>query len=231
MKTDAREIADAAELHELIDVARVLAAQPTIRRMARAAGGAWALRALMGPPGPRDVLAAGAALAWWPLQEWLAHKYLLHLEPFELAGRRIDPFFAQKHRAHHEDPDLVEGILLPREVIDRAIPAAATAWLALFGPTRAAVTGFAAYSTMAIVYEWTHLLVHTSVKPKGAFYARVRRNHRLHHYRNEHYWLAFTVPWVDSWLGTDPPPASVPRSPTAHAVSAPRATGQPASSP
>lgn len=216
---DPSEVTEASSLHELGDVARVMLTRPGIRTMLRAAGGAWALRALLGPPGPRDVLAAAGALAWWPLQEWLAHKHLLHLPPITIGGRTFDPLFARKHREHHADPDDVDTTLLPPEVIDAAIPAAAVAWIVLLGPSRAAVTGFATYSTMALVYEWTHLLVHTSVRPRSAFYARVRRNHRLHHYRNERYWLGFTLPHLDALLGTDPPPASVPRSKTACAVS------------
>ena len=93
--------------------------------------------------------------------------------------------------------------------------AAGGVWLLLVGPRRAAVTAMATYSSMALLYEWTHFLVHTGVPPRSAFAKRVRRNHRLHHFRNEAYWLGFTWPDVDRWLGTEPDPASVPRSPTA----------------
>ena len=56
--------------------------------------------------------------------------------------------------------------------------------------------------------------MHTGIKPESAFYKRVRTNHRMHHYRNEDYWLSFVWPDVDKWLGTEPDPASVPRSTT-----------------
>lgn len=185
------------------------------RRILASAATMWTVRALLGPPGPADVVAAGLTAAWWPLQEWLMHKHLLHMAPKELFGRKIDPSFARTHRAHHRDPRDVDRTLLPVEVVTGAIPVSTGIFLLLGGPRRATVTAMATYSTMALFYEWTHFIVHTNVEPKTAYGRRVKRNHLLHHFRNEHHWLGFTVPEVDRWLGTDPPPGSVPRSPTA----------------
>ena len=70
--------------------------------------------------------------------------------------------------------------------------------------------------SIGIVYEWTHYLVHTDYKAKHAFYRMIWRNHRLHHFKNEHYWYAVTSPGIaDRVLGTYPDPQSVPASPTA----------------
>lgn len=211
----ASEIHDAESIRTLREAAAVFFSRPGPRMIAATAGTCWALRALAGPPGPLDVIAAGAAVAWWPWQEWILHKHVLHMRPVAVAGRTFDPEFARKHRAHHASPTDVDGTLLPPRVIAGAIPAAAAGWLVLCGGRRAALTGMAAYSTMALVYEWTHLLVHTGYQPRSAFAKRVRRNHRLHHWRSEHHWFGFTLPLVDRILGTDPDPASVPRSKTA----------------
>lgn len=210
-----REQSDAEAIRTYAEALRVFWSRPGPRVIAATAGAMWGLRALLGPPGPRDVLAAGAAVAWWPFQEWLMHKHLLHLEPREILGVRFDPLFARKHRAHHADPRDVDKTMLPVSVILGAIPGASVGWLLLCGPRRSTVTAMAAYSTMALLYEWTHFIVHTGVPPTSAFAKKVRRNHRLHHYRHEDYWLGFTLPQVDAWLGTDPDPASVPRSRTA----------------
>lgn len=206
---------DAESIRTLAEAARVFASRPGPRLIAATAGAMWAARAALGPPGVADVVAAGAALAWWPFQEWLMHKHLLHLEPRTIFGRPFDPLFARKHRAHHRDPRDIDKTLLPLSVIAGAIPGTSAGWLLLVGPRRAAVTAMATYSTMALAYEWTHFIVHTGVQPKTAYGKKVRRNHRLHHYRSEDHWLGFTVPAVDAWLGTDPDPASVPRSKTA----------------
>lgn len=182
------------------------------RTIAATAGASWLGRLVAGPFGPKDAAIVAGVVAWWPLQEWLAHKYLLHREP--KPGRK-DPLFAQRHRAHHRNPDDFDITLLPKEVLEPAIPASLAFWLLVTKKKRHALTGMAAYSTMALVYEWSHFLVHTDYKPKTKFFQKVRRNHLMHHYRNENYWYGFTSPWVDSLLGTDPDPASVPRSKTA----------------
>jgi sterol desaturase/sphingolipid hydroxylase (fatty acid hydroxylase superfamily) len=53
-------------------------------------------------------------------------------------------------------------------------------------------------------YEWTHLLVHTAYRPRTRYYARLDRNHRRHHYRNEHYWLGVTSNLGDRIMRTLP---------------------------
>ncbi|MDQ3036623.1 MAG: sterol desaturase family protein [Myxococcota bacterium] len=206
---------DAESIRTLREALRVFASRPGPKLIATTAGTMWALRATLGPPGLADVAAAGAAVAWWPFQEWLMHKHLLHMEPRKVFGLDFDPLFARKHRAHHRNPKDVDGTLLPPSVIASAIPGASAAWLMLIGPRRAAVTAMATYSSMALFYEWTHFIVHTGVTPKTAYGKRVRRSHRLHHFRSEQQWFGFTLPEVDTWLGTDPDPASVPRSKTA----------------
>lgn len=206
---------DAETIRTLREAAAVFFARPGPRLMAAAAGTSWTLRLLAGPPGPLDVVAAGAAIAWWPFQEWILHKYVLHMKPIRIGEHTIDPDFARTHREHHAKPRRITQTLLPVGVIAGAIPFAGAGWWILLGGKRAALTGMATYSTMALLYEWTHLLVHTGYLPSSAFAKKVRRNHRLHHWRNEHYWYGFTLPLVDRVLGTDPDPASVPRSSTA----------------
>lgn len=210
-----RDITNASEVRTHRDAIRVFFSRKGPRTIAKIAAGTWVARAFLGPPGIKDLVAAGAAIAVWPVQEWVMHKHLLHIVPRTIAGIDIDPFFARAHRAHHADPRDIDGTLLPLSVIRGSAPFAAGAWLLLFGPSRAAVTGMAVYSTMTLFYEWTHFIVHTNVKPKTAYGARVRRNHRLHHFRHEGYWFAFTLPLIDKLFGTAPDPDAIARSPTA----------------
>lgn len=201
--------------------ARVFFSRKGPRTIAAIAATSWGARALLGPPGPSDLVAAAAAVIVWPFQEWLAHKHLLHIKPRTIAGIRVDPAFARAHRAHHREPRAVDTTLLPLGVVLAAWPITTAAWLALFGPSRATLTAMATYATMTLFYEWTHFIVHTNVKPKTAYGERVRRNHRLHHFRHEGHWFGFTFPAVDTWLGTDPDPDTIAKSPTAmrlHAI-------------
>lgn len=205
---------DGEAVTTLRDAVRVFFARPGPRVIAATALACWGRRALAGPPSPADVAAALAVAAWWPLQEWAAHRWLLHLRPRTFAGVRLDPYFARAHRRHHRDPRRIGPTLLPMRVVLGAIPGSMAAFRALVRGARPRRTAMATYATMALLYEWTHFIVHTGVKPRSAFYRRVRRNHRLHHYRNENYWYGFTVPQVDAMLGTEPDPREVPHSRT-----------------
>lgn len=207
---------DLEDVRELREALELFAAQPGVRAIAKRAAAAWGVRALLGPPSIGDAAMIAGVVFTWPWQEWFAHKYLLHLRPRTLFGRPFDPLFARYHRAHHAEPRDLRFVMVPEEVIRSAFPASIALFGALsLGSPRRWATGVAAYSTMALLYEWTHFLVHTGVRPKGAFFKRVRRNHRLHHYRNEHHWLSFVWPDVDKWMGTEPAPRDVPRSSTA----------------
>jgi hypothetical protein len=68
------------------------------------------------------------------------------------------------------------------------------------------------------VYEWTHYLIHTAYRPRSRAYRRIWRNHRLHHFKNEHYWHGITNTVADRVLGTEPDQRDVPRSPTARTL-------------
>lgn len=206
---------DAHGYRTLGEAARAFFAHRGPRLIAAKVAAAWLSRATAGRPTWKEIPVAAAALAWWPLQEWLAHKHLLHFEPREVRGRRLDPLVARAHRTHHEEPRDVAYILLPVEVLAAAIPINAALWHLICRDRRVAATGMATYATAALVYEWTHFLVHTGYAPKTALYRRIRRNHRNHHYLNERFWLGFTWPEVDRWLGTEPDPKTVSRSPTA----------------
>jgi len=55
----------------------------------------------------------------------------------------------------------------------------------------------------------------------------VWRNHRLHHYKNEHYWFTVTTAGTaDRVLGTGPDPERVATSPTVRDLHAREATAQ-----
>lgn len=154
-------------------------------------------------------------LVLWPVQEWVVHKYVLHLRPRELFGRRFDPHFAKKHRDHHADPTYLPDVFLPSRVIVPLIPPTFAFWWLVMPTPELAVTAMLAYVGAALHYEWVHYLSHTNVTPQTEWFRRVRRNHRYHHFKNERYWYGFTMPWVDTVLGSNPQPSTVETSATA----------------
>jgi sterol desaturase/sphingolipid hydroxylase (fatty acid hydroxylase superfamily) len=78
----------------------------------------------------------------------------------------------------------------------------------------AALTG----TVLVGLYEWTHFLIHTAHRPRSRFYRRIWRGHRLHHFKNEHYWHGITSTVADRVLGTAPDQRDVPRSRTARTL-------------
>lgn len=67
---------------------------------------------------------------------------------------------------------------------------------------------------LGLVYEWTHYLCHSSWRPRSAFYRELWKLHRLHHFKNENYWMGVTMHAGDRLMGTLPEVGDVETSPT-----------------
>src|SRR6202043_1216181 len=67
-------------------------------------------------------------------------------------------------------------------------------------------------------YEWSHFLIHTPYVPKSRWYRTIWRNHRLHHFKNEDYWMGVSSNLGDRVLGTNPDQRAVPKSQTARTL-------------
>lgn len=195
-------------------------------------------RGLVGDFSALDLVVVGALLAVHPFAEWLIHVYLLHLRPFEVRGKRFELITAREHRWHHERPHDLHTVLLgPKEVIGlfgAVIPLVALALCGLLAAVGAGwhppaiLSALVAGGVLVFAYEWTHFLIHTAHRPRTRLYRAVWRTHRLHHFKNEHFWHGVTSTIADRVLRTGPDPASVPRSPTARTLdpNAPAVTGR-----
>jgi len=190
---------------------------------------ALAGRALLGPPTWRDALTAGLLVAAYPFGEWAIHIHLLHLKPFMWRGRKVELATAKAHRQHHEKPNRLDMVLLDAGEIALILLVAvpfvlgltALAMWGLGGPAPAlapALSGLLAGTVLVAIYEWTHFLIHTSYRPRSRFYRAIWRGHRLHHFKNEHYWHGITTTLADHVFGTAPDQRSVPRSRTARTL-------------
>lgn len=157
-------------------------------------------------------------ILYWPFQEWWMHRFLLHLPPISWRGRSYEMDFARIHRLHHADPKDLVLAFLPAPAIIVALIAFTSVFYLVSGSMAYTCTWMATATASSILYEWVHFLTHTDYKPNGQYYRRIWKLHRWHHYKNEHYWFSFTVPWVDQWLGTGPQPKDVPHSPTARQI-------------
>jgi sterol desaturase/sphingolipid hydroxylase (fatty acid hydroxylase superfamily) len=178
--------------------------------------GAIVGRVLAGPGKWWELLIPAGMLAVMPFVEWMIHVFILHWRPRRVAGLTIDPLLSRKHRAHHADPRSIPLVFVPWQVELTLAPVLVlVAWLAT--PTWSSMfTVMVAVLTLLSAYEWTHYLLHSDYRPRSQWYRAVWRNHRLHHYKSEHYWFTVTsAATADRLFGTYPDPATVPKSPTA----------------
>ena len=181
-------------------------------------GIALAVRIAVGAWSAWDFAPLAGLLLYWPIQEWLIHVFILHARPKHFCGRTIDFRVPRKHRAHHRDPWRLDLLFIPIHSFVYSIPILVGLWFAVAPTTPLALTGIAAHLALALHYEWVHYLVHTRVQPRHAYYQRLRKSHRLHHFKNEHYWFGVTMLAGDRLLRTAPDLATVPTSPTARSL-------------
>ena len=160
-------------------------------------------------------------VALFPLVEWVVHVYVLHRRPRRLGPVELDSLLARKHRAHHADPRHLPLVFIPWQVLAWLLPLYTLLALVVVPRTGLGLTLLVSVAAAGLVYEWTHYLVHSDYRPRSRAYRAVWRNHRLHHYKNEHYWFTVTTAGTaDRLLGTCPQPGAVETSPTVRALHA-----------
>jgi hypothetical protein len=180
----------------------------------------WSFRFAEGDWGWGDVVVPAVLVATFPVYEWLVHVFILHWRPRTVAGVTVDSLLARKHREHHSDPRDVPLVFIPWPVFLWLLPLLAVIGVVVFPLVglglELGLTYIGCMATLGILYEWTHFLIHSDYKPKTRVYKAIWRNHRLHHYKNEHYWFSVTSSGTsDRLFGTYPDPATVKTSPTA----------------
>lgn len=201
--------------------------------------GAWFLL-LLRYPGPRLIIAglAGTAIVrvllggwrwadlfvavgftlWQPFTEWNIHVGLLHFRPRSVRGRNVDLYVARKHRAHHRDPEHIELTLVAIPALVGLILVFGLLVAAGFRDPRLTLTAMTTGYTLLLLYEWSHFLIHSPHVPRSRLYRAIWRSHRLHHFKNEHYWFGITSTAADHVLRTSPDRCAVETSPTARTL-------------
>lgn len=151
---------------------------------------------------------ASSIIIWW-VQEYFFHRILLH-SPFQWIGKSI-------HQTHHgkkyfhisiDPPELLLGWLFTAHFILKSVL-----------PWHFCLSATIGYALAGLVYEWSHYIVHTKVRPptvkaaSGTFsfsetlsrlFSQMRDNHMRHHLVDDRYWYAFSVPAMDDLFDTNP---------------------------
>ncbi|MCO4761487.1 MAG: sterol desaturase family protein [Myxococcales bacterium] len=203
----------------LLQAWKTFLAHPNAWLLITALIGTATMRVITGDFTPWDALIVVALVAFHPFQEWLIHVYVLHWQPRKWGPLTIDFELAKRHRHHHVDPWDMPTVFIPKRTLWFAVIAHSVGWLAIMPTQGLAWTGLVTVTMIGLVYEFTHYIVHTTYKPKSKTYKRIFRYHRLHHFKNEHFWYGVTMHQGDRVLGTLPKhQRDVPTSPTARNI-------------
>lgn len=198
----------------LRDAFHIFTHQRSARVIATLLLGVLVARVAVGGIGRWDLAVLGLLVLLQPFSEWVIHVGVLHWRPRRLGRLTLDTQLASEHRAHHRAPHDPRHWYIPLRggLLGFALAAALAA---LLMPTVGLWLSFlVGMFGLALVYEWTHYLCHSSHRPRSRLYKRLWRHHRLHHFKNEHYWMGVTNPLGDRVLGTMPEPKDVETSPT-----------------
>jgi len=212
LQIDRGSDARADELRTLSDVARTYAKHRSPQIMFIGMGIALALRVLVGGFGRTDLIVVGITLALTGVVEWVLHLFVLHAPDDSIRMTKYKT--GAGHREHHLDPPNIGWLMLgPPDVAIFLVMLAV--WNLTWPIVLALLLGAPVLGTylsavllsyvMLAHYEWTHLLAHARYRPRLPYYRRLSLNHRLHHYRNEHYWLGVTSNVGDRLLKTPTP--------------------------
>jgi hypothetical protein len=213
---------------QLSDCARAFTRYTSPRVIAAALLLAIALRVAIGEWSWQVALVPAYLILTEPITEWLIHVYVLHARGVKVGGHTVEPLAAREHRAHHAAPTELRWVFIPKVALLAFLPTIALL-VFLYALVANALAGgslVAEWATALVVayailagYEWCHFLIHTPYRPKRWYYKLIWRNHRLHHYKNEHFWFGVTSHVGDVVLHTNPSQSSVPKSPTARTLS------------
>jgi len=151
-----------------------------------------------------DLVLPAAIIAVQPFVEWLIHTFILHFKPRTILGLKVDLHAARLHRAHHRTPWQLGLIFIPKLTGVIGLAIAAVGWYLVAPTPYLFATAMCSTLAVTLAYEWIHYLTHTNYLPKTEFYRKRWRYHRLHHFKNENYWLGVTSNLGDRVLGTFP---------------------------
>ncbi|HTK35813.1 MAG TPA: sterol desaturase family protein [Caulobacteraceae bacterium] len=150
----------------------------------------------------RSILAAGSAVAMYPVIWYLLHRFILHsrfLYRFPATAR----LWKRIHFDHHQDPnrlDVLFGSLtntLPTLMI-ATVPVGY--WIA--GGWSGAATATASGLLTTCAYEFFHCIQHLNYQPKNPWLKRIKKLHMAHHFHDETGNFGIVSFWVDRLAGT-----------------------------
>lgn len=137
-------------------------------------------------------------LVFWTLFEYLAHRYIFHMETSTKIREKIQYTFHGVHHEYPRDPERVVMPPVPSFLIGVAIIAIIRLIIGMPGFAIAAgfLTGYAFYALI-------HYSIHTRIPPKN-FFGKLWMHHSYHHYKKDSKAYGVSTPFWDHVFGTMP---------------------------
>ena len=139
-------------------------------------------------------------LLFWPLVEYLLHRFVFHFSPNNPSERMKRVLFLM-HGVHHAQPREKSRLVMPPVV---SIPLAAIFYGFFLGVVGGLlklpnyVDGiFAGFMLGYVIYDMTHYALH-HFSFKGEYFVKLRRHHMAHHFKTHNQRFG-----VSTWIWDD----------------------------
>ncbi|WP_242217533.1 sterol desaturase family protein [Bacillus cereus group sp. BfR-BA-01380] len=140
-------------------------------------------------------IAVIAGIIFYTINEYVTHRFLFHLKPPK------NPFLLKMlkrlHYDHHVYPNDLKLLFLP---VWYSLPGFAIYLCIVYGIT-SNVTLTLSFGIgmifMLLVYEWKHYIAHRPIRPLTPYGRWLKKQHTLHHYKNENYWFGVSNLFYD----------------------------------
>ncbi|PFD38758.1 fatty acid hydroxylase [Bacillus cereus] len=146
------------------------------------------------------ILSCLAGVVFYTLNEYVTHRFLFHIKPPK--NRFLLKMLRRLHYDHHVYPDDLKLLFLP---VWYSLPGFAIYLFVLYGFTKSVTVTLSfgiGMIIMLLVYEWKHYIAHKPIRPFTKFGRWLKKQHILHHYKNEKYWFGVSNPVYDFLFGT-----------------------------
>lgn len=146
------------------------------------------------------VLSFVLGVIFYTINEYVTHRFIFHLKPPK--HPLLLKLLKRLHYDHHVYPDDLRLLFLP---VWYSLPLFAI-WLYFLYFFTGNVTIVLSFGigmiVMLLMYEWKHYIAHRPIRPFTPFGRWLKKQHILHHYKNENYWFGVSNPFYDFLFGT-----------------------------
>ncbi|MGG0188223.1 sterol desaturase family protein [Bacillus rhizoplanae] len=145
-------------------------------------------------------IAVIAGIIFYTINEYVTHRFLFHLKPPK--NQFLLKMLKRLHYDHHVYPNDLKLLFLP---VWYSLPGFTIYLCIVYGIT-SSITVTLSFGIgmifMLLVYEWKHYIAHRPIRPMTPYGRWLKKQHILHHYKNENYWFGVSNPFYDFMFKT-----------------------------